>query len=189
MASPTKRRPLPALILLVALTALTSLVWWRVLHRDDGHASAVKTPCPTLSADPALLPRPGSVEVSVLNSTNRTGIAKSTAAALTKIGFKVAGLGNDSPKVHVASVAEIRFGPDQKKDASLLAYYFPGSKLVPLTADPAGKVVVSLGAKFKRVATPAAAKAAMKAAHVSLAPTGQPKPAPSGSPKASCSKS
>jgi LytR cell envelope-related transcriptional attenuator len=171
MVSPTKRRPLPAVILLIALTLLTTLVWWRVLHRDDGKASA-ESACPTPSTSPTALPRPGSVSVSVLNSTTRTGIAASTATALTHLGFNVAGYGNDNPKVHVAGVAEIRFGPDQKRDASLLTYYFHGAKLVALKADPTGKVVVSLGTKFKAVASATAAKAAMSAAHVSPVPTG-----------------
>lgn len=169
MASPTKRRPLPALVLLLALTMLTALVWWRVLHRDDGQASA-NTLCPTPSTTATLLPRPASVSVSVLNSTTRPGLARVTAATLTRLGFKVAGFGNDVPKVHVAGVAEIRFGPDQKEDASLLRYYFPRAKLVPGASEPADLVVVSLGAKFRAVATRRIAATAMRSAHVSLAP-------------------
>jgi LytR cell envelope-related transcriptional attenuator len=180
MSSPTKRRPLPALVLLIALTLLTSLVWWRVLHRDNGQAAAGGK-CPTPASSAAVLPRPATVDVSVLNSTTRTGLARTTATTLTKLGFKVAGYGNDNPKVHVAGVAEIRFGPDQKKDATLLGYYFPGAKLVPLTADPLDKVVVSLGAKFKAVATTLSAGRAMSSAHVSFAPTKTVSAAPSGS--------
>lgn len=183
MSSPTKRRPLPAMVLLIALTLLTSLVWWRVLHRDDGQAAAGGK-CPKPGSSASVLPQPKSIDVSVLNSTTRAGLARTTAATLTKIGFKVAGYGNDNPKVHVAGVAEIRFGPDQKKDAALLAYYFPGAKLVPLTTDPLGKVVVSLGKTFKAVATGRAARAAMSSAHVSLAPTSAAAPAPSAT--ASC---
>lgn len=182
MSSPTTRRPLPALVLLIALTLLTSLVWWRVLHRDDGNAAAGDR-CSKPDSSESVLPRPASVNVSVLNSTGRAGLARATATSLTKLGFKVAGYGNDNPKVHVAGVAEIRFGPDQKKDASLLTYYFPGAKLVPLTADPLGKVVVSLGKRFKGVAW-RTYQARMKAAHVSFAPTSAPAPA-SGAP-ASC---
>lgn len=183
MSSPTKRRPLPALVLLIALTLLTSLVWWRVLHRDDGQAAA-GSKCPKPGSSASLLPRPASVAVSVLNSTTRTGLARSTATTLTKIGFKVAGYANDLPKVHVAGFAEIRFGPDQRKDAALLAYYFPGAKLVPLAADPHAIVVVSLGAKFKGVATARTAGAAMSSAHVSLAPTRAASASPSAT--ASC---
>jgi hypothetical protein len=183
MSSPTRRRPLPALVLLIALTLLTALVWWRVLHRDDGHAAA-GSKCPTPGPSASVLPQPASVDVSVLNSTSRPGLARSTATTLTKIGFKVAGFGNDSPKVHVAGVAEIRFGPGQKKDATLLSYYFPGAKLVPLTADPLDKVVVSLGKQFTGVATARTARAAMKSARVSLAPSSTGPAAPSGT--ASC---
>ncbi len=104
MSSPTKRRPLPALVLLIALTLLTSLVWWRVLHRGDGHAASGST-CPTPSSSASVLPRPASVAVSVLNSTSRVGLARATATALTKLGFNVAGYGNDNPKVHVVGVA------------------------------------------------------------------------------------
>lgn len=169
MTSPTRRRPLPALVLLIALTLLTALVWWRVLHRRDEPAAA-KAPCPSTTAAPSVLPQPASVSVSVLNSTTRRGLAKATATNLTKDGFKVAGYGNDGPKVHVAGVAEIRFGPDQKKDAMLLGYYFPGATMVALPSDPLGKVVVSLGAKFTVVATSKTAQAALSANHISLAP-------------------
>lgn len=169
MVSPTTRRPLPAAILLVTLTLLTALVWWRVLHRDSGNGVA-KPQCSSPAVPDSALPRPASVAVSVLNSTTRTGIARATATKLTNLGFKVAGFGNDNPKVHVAGVAEIRFGPEQKKDASLLAFYFDGAKMVALKADPAGKVVVSLGRKFKAVATSKAAVAAMQAAHITLVP-------------------
>jgi len=179
MTSPTKRRPLPAFVMLSALTLLTALVWWRVLHRDDGHA-AVSRKCPTPGSSAPALPQPTSVAVSVLNSTTRTGLARSTATTLTKIGFKVAGYGNDSPRVHIAGVAEIRFGPNQKKGATLLSYYFPGARLVPLSADPLETVVVSLGRKFKGVATARTARAGMSSAHVSVAPTGAASPAPSG---------
>lgn len=183
MSSPTTRRPLPAMVLLIALTLLTSLVWWRVLHRDGGHAAAgVK--CVKPKSSESLLPRPASVNVSVLNSTTRAGLARTTATSLTKLGFKVAGFGNDLPKVLVAGVAEIRFGPAQEKDAALLSYYFPGAKLVPLKSDPHEIVVVSLGKKFTGVATGRTATAHMSAAHVSLAPASSAAALPS--PSASC---
>jgi hypothetical protein len=169
MVSPTKRRPLPAMILLAGLTLLTALVWWRVLSRDGGSASA-KTHCPSPSASGSQLPRPASVSVSVLNSTNRSGIAAFAAKRLTQLGFKVAGYGNDDPRVHVAGSAEIRYGPEEKDGAALLLYYFPGAKMVALKADPAGKIVVSLGTKFRTVPGTLPVKKALSAAHVSLAP-------------------
>jgi LytR cell envelope-related transcriptional attenuator len=173
MVSPTKRRPLPAIILLAGLTLLTALVWWRVLNRDDGSASA-QSHCPNPSASGSQLPRPSTVSVSVLNSTDRTGIAAKTATKLTHLGFKVAGYGNDDPRVHVAGVAEIRFGPEEKDGATLLQYYFRGAKMVALKADPAGKIVVSLGKTFKAVTTSHGAAAAMSSAHVSFSPKPNP---------------
>jgi hypothetical protein len=155
------------MILLAGLTLLTALVWWRVLSRDDGSASA-GSHCPGPSASGSELPRPASVPVSVLNSTNRTGIAAKTAKRLTQLGFKVAGYGNDDPRVHVAGSAEIRYGPEDKDGAALLLYYFPGAKLVPLKSE--GPIVVSLGLKFHAVTGSTAAKKALSAAHVSLAP-------------------
>ena len=106
MAERQKRRPLPALICLLALTLLTALVWWRVLHRGADHAEAKSTCTPQVTQ--TALPRPATITVSVLNSTQRTGIAKGAAGVLTKRGFKVSGYGNDKPPI--AGVAEIRFG-------------------------------------------------------------------------------
>jgi hypothetical protein len=174
MADVKKRRPLPALICLLALTLLTALVWWRVLHRSDGKSEA-KTNCPTQTTQ-AALPRPATVAVSVLNSTSRTGIAKSAAAALAKGGFTVSGYGNDTGHAAIPGVAEIRYGPEQRGAATLLGYYLPGAKLVALTAPKDSTVIVSLGVKYRAVASAAAVKAAMSAAHVSIAPTGKPKP-------------
>jgi hypothetical protein len=181
MADVRTRRPLPALVFLAALTMLTALVWWRVIHRDGDQASA-NSSCPTQSTQ-NVLPRPSTVLVSVLNSTTRTGIAKSAAASLTKDGFKISGYGNDTGHAAIAATAEIRFGPDQHSAATLLGYYFPGAKLVPGESRADGTVVVSLGTAYKAVATAAAVKAAMAADHVTVAPSQSPV-TPSGA--ASC---
>lgn len=95
MAEGTTRRPLPALICLLALTLLTALVWWRVLNRSDSHASTASH-CSTTAA-PLVLPRPPGVSVTVLNSTNRAQLAKKTAAVLAADGFVILTYGNDSP--------------------------------------------------------------------------------------------
>ncbi|HEV7191990.1 MAG TPA: LytR C-terminal domain-containing protein [Jatrophihabitantaceae bacterium] len=168
MAEGTTRRPLPALICLLALTLLTALVWWRVLNRNDSHASTTKV-CST-SAAPVVLPRPAALSVTVLNSTNRAQLAKKTAAVLAKDGFVIATYGNDTTLV--AGVAEIRYSADQQPGASLLGYYFSGARMVPLDANSESKLVVALGAKFVTVSAPAAVQAAITAAHASQAPVG-----------------
>jgi len=161
------RRPLPALICLVALTLLTALVWWRVLERGSPHAASTPTACPTVSSH--ALPRPTSVTVTVLNSTTRSGLAKTTAAALAKLGFTTS-YANDTGHAAIAGVAEIRFGQDEKDAAATLNFYFPGATQVPLGANSAGKLVVSLGTQFHAVQTETQVAAAMSSAHVSLAP-------------------
>lgn len=171
MADVTTRRPLPALICLLALTLLTALVWWRVINRSDSHATTASKSCTTAPA-PVVLPRPNALSVTVYNSTNRALLAKNTAAVLAKDGFTIAGYGNDTATTKVAGIAEIRYSADQQPGANLLTYYFRGAKLVPLAAGSDSKLVVALGAKFVAVATPAAVQAAINDAHASQAPVG-----------------
>lgn len=179
MADETRRRPLPALVSLLALALLTSLVWWRVLHRGTDH-SAASTPCPP-AATASSLPRPGTVTVSVLNSTQRAGIAKSTADALTQRGFTVSGFGNDTGHVVIPGTAEIRFAHGSDSAAKLLSFYFPGATLVPETA-PTPALVVSLGAKFTAVAAQPAVDAAIAAAHLTQTPATRAAASPGPSP-------
>jgi hypothetical protein len=176
MANTLTRRPLPALVSLLALLLLTSLVWWRVLHRADGssHASA---PCPTPTPQ-VVLPAPSSITVEVLNATKRNGIAATARKTLVDIGFKVPALaGNDQPKKKNLGTAQIRYGAASKKDATVLRYYFPGAALVPVTTTRR-TVTVSLGPKYKAIASAAAVSAAMKRDKVGLA-TSSAAPSPS----------
>jgi hypothetical protein len=166
MSEPRKRRPLPALICLIALTLLTALVWWRVLHRDSGTA-ATKSSCST-SGSETILPNPTHVTVNVLNSTRRAGLAKKTSTRMTQLGFKVSGYGNDTGHRLIAGVGEIRYAPDQKDAATLLTYYFPGAKEVPLTQDGNGKLIVSLGSKFTAIPSQSSIHAAVTADHLSI---------------------
>jgi len=180
MAEGTVRRPLPALICLLALTLLTALVWWRVLNRNDSHAATNNT-CTTTTA-PVVLPQPSSVSVTVLNSTNKALLAKKTAAVLTKDGFAITSYGNDTGHAPVAGVAEIRFTADQQPGANLLSYYFAGARMVPLAAGADSTLVVAVGAKFVTVAAPATVQAAINAAHASQAPPGAKTTAPVATP-------
>jgi hypothetical protein len=177
------RRPLPALVSLLALLLLTALVWWRVLHRDDSGSgsSGCPTPTPSTSSAPAAaaLPAPGAVTVQVLNSTNRTGIAGKARSALVEAGFKSpAQATNDKAGVHVKGVAEIRYGPAEAKAARLLSFYLPGAKLVANNS-AAKTVVVSLGQKYKAVAPPATVATQLAKQHLT---TESPRPTPASSP-------
>jgi hypothetical protein len=180
LATTPTRRPLPALIALVALLLLTALVWWRVLHRGGGTHHTAR-PCPTQVAQ-TTLPAPGQITLKVLNATKRNGIAARARTTLVGDGFNVpAPAANDKPKKHIRGVAEIRYGPSGKQAATLLHYYFPGARLVP-TSTRSAVVTVSLGDRYRSVATSSAVTAALQRQHIGLASTGS--AGPSGT--ASC---
>lgn len=174
MTSPTKRRPLPALLFLLALCLLAGLVWWRVLHRDDGHAQAAPTCTP--SQAPKTLPEPAAVTVTVLNSTTRNGIAGAARTVLIQDGFRSPDKAQNDSKDFggsgkaIPGVAEIRYGASAADGAKLLAYYFPGATLVE-TKSTDSTVLVSLGTQYKAVNTPAKVTAALKADGIKLVPT------------------
>ena len=181
MASTTKRRPLPALIALLALLLLAALVWWRVLNRSNGKTEEAK-PCPTVT--PAVvLPAPTAVTLQVLNSTTRVGIAGKARTVLTQIGFNVpSAAGNDSPKRlnKIKTTAQIRYGPTQAKSARLLAYYLPGATLVPTTSK-SSTIVISLGTKYRGVASATTVQAKLERDHAVAG-----SPGPTSSATASC---
>jgi hypothetical protein len=168
LASTLAKRPLPALVALLALLLLTSLVWWRVMHRGGGSTASAACPSPTASAK-ATLPAPARITVTVLNATKRTGIAARARTTLVSSGFQVPSpAANDSPKAKVLGTAEIRYGASAKPGATLLRYYFPGARLVP-TASKTSVIVVSLGAKYRAVASAPAVQAALKKDNVEVA--------------------
>lgn len=181
MASTLTRRPLPALVSLLALLLLTGIVWFRVLHRGDAKGAGPSCPTSTTKAATSTLPAPSKITVQVLNATTRSGIAARARTTLVSDGFLVPKTAtNDSKRKinKVASAAEIRYGPSGLQGAKLLQFYFPGATLVP-TQSKTATVVVSLGSKYKRVATPATVEAALRARRISLE---TPTPQPSGSP-------
>jgi hypothetical protein len=189
MASSTvTRRPLPALAALLALLILTGLVWWRVLHRSSGTSnSAGPQPCAThsTSAPPSgttELPTPDAVTVRVLNSTDRAGIAGKAQAALVKDGFRSPQPATNDVRHHdkIKGVGQIRFGSKGKQGATLLQYYFPGARLVR-THSKRAVVTISLGKRYRRVASPQQVRAAMRADGVgsSSAPSSSPSSSPS----------
>jgi hypothetical protein len=173
------RRPLPAVIALVALLLLTAIVWWRVLNRDTGSSAA--SPCPTDSASAATLPAPNQVTVQVLNATDRTGIAEKARSTLVNDGFSSPHpAANDKPKVHVPGVAQIRYGTKGADGAKLLHFYFPEARLVA-TDSRSATVVVSLGKRYQGIATPSSVTAALRRKQIALRSTAPARPGPSTS--------
>ena len=170
MAAAGARRPIPALIFLLLLSLLAAIVWWRVLHRAEeastGHSSS-SCARPSGSAAKTVLPSPAKVRVTVLNGNGRSGLAAIVSRQLRTRGFKIATYGNDDP---IAGVGEIRYAAAYAPAATVVHAYFPGTVLVVRSGTPSG-VTVSLGAKFKAMATRAQAKAALAKASTAAVPT------------------
>lgn len=174
----TLRRPLPALIALLALLLLTAIVWWRVLNRDSG-TEATGSCSTTQATAKATLPGPDQITVQLLNATDRAGIAGKARTTLVDDGFNSPkAAGNDKPKVKIRGVAEIRYGPSGRSGAKLLHYYFPHARLVR-TKSKSATVVVSLGEKYRGVASPSSVEAALRRDEIALDTTGPGEPSAS----------
>lgn len=165
MAALPTRRPIPALIALIALLLLTALVWWRVLHRGGDSSGAAS--CPTQTPHSSL-PAPQLITVQVLNATKRNGIASHARSTLVTDGFNVPNAAaNDKKKVRIAGSAEIRFGPSGRKGAQLLHYYFPDARMVA-TQSKYAVVIVSLGEKYRSVTSRSAVDATLQRKQIDL---------------------
>jgi hypothetical protein len=181
MASTITRRPLPALISLVALLLLTALVWWRVMNRDDGGSSAQAKTCPTptatvAAAAPRTLPPQKSIDVLVLNATTRSGIASKARTTLLADGFTSSlRATNDTSTAKVTGPAQIRFSAANKPAALLLQYYFPGAALSQTTTTSA-QVTVALGPTYTSIQPQKTVAARLAADKVTLT-TAAPAPA------------
>jgi len=157
MSASSARRPLPALAFLLALTVLTAIVWWRVLHRPDGAATtgAGPTIVQPSSCSPAgkavTLPKPATITVSVLNGTDRYQLATQVTALLKARGFRV-GTPGDAPS-HLAGVGQIQFGAAGRAAATLLSYYVPGAAMVAESRSGTALTLV-VGAGYHALATP-----------------------------------
>ena len=153
MSTATRRRPLPALAFLLALSVLTGIVWWRVLHRPEPAGDTARTPVagqPTCTpgAQPGRLPTPASVRVVVLNGAGRDLLATKVSGQLKSRGFTVGTPGTTSA---LGGVAEIRYGPAGRAGATLLSYYVPGAKLTPASRTDA-RINLVLGSAFRSLA-------------------------------------
>lgn len=113
--------------------------------------TAQPEPCETTLVAPAeLLPRPDSVVVNVYNSTQRGGLAGTTAQELSQRGFRINKVENDPLGVSLRGTGEIRYGPKGADNARLLAFYFPGAVLVD-DGRSGPRVDISVGRGFETV--------------------------------------
>jgi hypothetical protein len=149
-AGPRKRRPLPALILLLVLALAAIGVWWNVLRADAAHDREVAAACSSASAAPPSLD-PTTVTLRVFNATDRPGLAGTVATELQARGFVVAEIANDSADVDVTGVGELRFGPMGAEAADFVRVFLPGATDRPDTrADD--RVDLVIGPDFQSLA-------------------------------------
>jgi len=159
------RRPVPALVLLVALSVLALAVWWRVLHRGAGESTAGACPAHPHTGVFALDPR--RVKVRVYNATDRLGLARTVAGQLRRRGFSIAATSNDplADSRQVLGVGELRYGALGAPQAQLVSWQFPG---IRLAEDPRTDAVVdvAIGPAFRSLASAAHVTQAKKKAAV-----------------------
>ncbi|MFC8348901.1 LytR C-terminal domain-containing protein [Streptomyces sp. NPDC057280] len=190
MRRPRRRGRL--VVALVASVAALGLVGWGTLQLigiftgNDEKASAAgpKADCatkasPSASATASAYPKPSQITVNVFNATPRAGLAKETADALKKRGFKIGDVGNATKEFDKkVKGAGILLGRTSAMSTSLEVL---GTQVAGAEARADGRkgadVDLVIGTGFKSLTKKADADKA-------LAALGKPQPAPSSSKKA-----
>lgn len=147
-----------------------------VIAADEtvGDGTSTPEPCETTLVAPAeVLPRPDSVVVNVFNSTQRGGLAGTTAQDLSQRGFRINKVENDPLGVSLRGIGEIRYGPNGADNARLLAFYFPGAVLVD-DGRSGPRVDISLGRGFEAMEDEALVVATLASPSPSLSGPGCP---------------
>ncbi len=123
-------------------------------------------PCPPAGALPVAA---GEITVNVYNGAGTTGLAKTTADALTGLGFVIGTTGNAIPSTSYTGTARISFGINGIAQAYTLAAYVDDAEF-QLDARPDATVDITLGEKF--LAIKAADKVTLDPATPLVAPAG-----------------
>jgi hypothetical protein len=170
----SRRRPLPALLILVILAATSAIVWVNVLHQAAN--STAQAVCPAGKSTPAKLPTltplaytalnsvapaPATqVKVRVLNATTQTGLAGRVDTAIQALGFVQAAPPADDPRYPLGDMrcfGQIRFGPNGAAAARTVSFIVPCAQLVRDNRQDAS-VDLALGAYATDLAPTPAAK-------------------------------
>lgn len=155
-----RRRPLPAVLIIVALVGAAVLVWTAVLNEPD-QAAAVSCPPPP-SGQPAgqlvgpqgldqVTPVPAQQgQVRVLNANGKRGQAGAVSSQLVELGFLVGGEATNDPiypNFGLTCHGQIRFGAAGSAAARTLSIVVPCAELVR-DARPDPSVDLALGSEF-----------------------------------------
>jgi hypothetical protein len=142
-----RRRPLPALLILVVLAATSAIVWVNVLHQAAN--STVRAVCPAGKSAPAKLPAltplsytalnsvtpapAAQVKVRVLNASTQSGLAARVDTQFQQLGFVQAAPPADDPRHPLGDMrcfGQIRFGPNGAAAARTVSLVVPCAQLV-----------------------------------------------------------
>lgn len=166
-----RRNYLPAILLFVALSVVTLLVWVIALSRPTAVPEAAVCNPPPAPADPNA-PKPSlgqqvsradmldatparlvDTKIRVLNASGQGGQAAEVAGALKDLGFNEPTAGNDPlyTTARLECQGQIRFGPSGREAAAAVWLVAPCVELFQ-DARPDDTVDLALGTDFKELA-------------------------------------
>ena len=153
------RRIRSALTLTVVLLLLLAAFLYAAAYVKGWAGSspqAAASTCPTPTGPLAPTPpthtlSPADVTINIYNTTDRQGLARSTASELRDQGYLVATVSNDPLHRAVTGVAEIRYGTSGAGAAKLAATLVPGAAL-QRDGRPDSSVDLILGSRFRALA-------------------------------------
>ena len=179
-----RRRPLPAVLMILGLIAAAVVVWSGVLDSTEQvEAGSCPSPAAELPAgqrigpdglDPVAPAPPQQTQVRVLNANGQRGQAGAVASQLHELGFGLAGEATNDPgypAFDLSCYGQIRFGEAGAAAARTLSLLVPCAELVR-DARPDPTVDLALGTEFDELAPSAEAREALE----QLAALGQPPP-------------
>lgn len=163
------RKPMPAVLLAVVLSAVAGLAWAGVLRSDPpaaGCQTAVtpgqRLPFDGLDEVPPAPPQ--QVQVQVLNASGTRGEATIVGGGLSELGFTPTATAADDPLYPAFDLrchGEIRFGVAGQTVARTLSLALPCADLVR-DARPDSMVDLALGTRFTALRPNAAARQALQ---------------------------
>jgi hypothetical protein len=184
-----RRRPVPALVVLALLGAVTAMVWTTVLGRVAPEAAACPPPAPAAPAysgdvlartalDSVAPAPPQLTSIRVLNGSGMRGQASIVTGGLSELGFVAAGEARNDPlypDFGLSCHGQIRFGVHGEAAARTLSLVVPCAELVRDTRTD-DVVDLALGIELRSLRPAAEARSVLR----SLAQLGDPAPPSDG---------
>ena len=142
-----RRNRRTAVILFILVAGLAGAFYYAAAYFNSP-ARPEATGCPTddITAGAVKTLAPGQITVNVFNATTRNGLAADTAKNVKARGFVVGQVANDPAKKKIDGPAEVRFGPNGKEAAEVVAKLVDGAAPVQDTrADASVDLVLGNG--------------------------------------------